>query len=325
MTTKAATKSTAGPAGMIPGSVVSSDGTRIGYLRLGQGPAAVLLHGSSESARSHTGLAVALADAFTLYLPDRRGRGMSGPYGPGYGMRTELEDLDAVLAESGAQLLFGVSAGALVALEAARTRPAIRKVALYEPALLSGGTRYTSWLSRFDQEMASGDVAAALITSMHGLDLAPPAMKVMPRWLLAAITRMAMKSEDKKAAGDMVTMRKLAPTLRYDGMLLAEMAGTIGTFADVPAEVLLLGGSKNGRPSSGRRWTRLSRPCRAVGGWSSPVSTTAAPATSARSTRAASPRLSPGRSAASSPSHDRQPALVPAHRAVPGAAGAGRG
>jgi hypothetical protein len=90
---------------MTTGSVVSKDGTRIGYLRLGQGPAAVLLHGSNESARSHTGLAVALADAFTLYLPDRRGRGMSGPYGPDYGMRTQVEDLDAVLAESGAQLV----------------------------------------------------------------------------------------------------------------------------------------------------------------------------------------------------------------------------
>ena len=39
-------------------------------------------------------------------------------------------------------------------------------------------------------------------------------------------------------------MRKLAPTLRYEGLLLAEMAGTIDTFAEVPADVLLLGGSK---------------------------------------------------------------------------------
>ena len=55
---------------------------------------------------------------------------------------------------------------------------------------------------------------------------------------------MSMKSEDKKAASDTVTMRQLAPTVRYEGLLLAEMAGTIGTFAEVPADVLLLGGSK---------------------------------------------------------------------------------
>ncbi len=67
---------------MTSGSVASTDGTRIGYLRLGRGPAVVLLHGSNESARSHTQLARALADTFTVYLPDRRGRGMSGPHKP---------------------------------------------------------------------------------------------------------------------------------------------------------------------------------------------------------------------------------------------------
>ncbi|MGE5289122.1 MAG: alpha/beta fold hydrolase [Micromonosporaceae bacterium] len=234
------------PAQMTTGSVVSRDRTRIGYLRFGQGPAVVLLHGSMESARSHTGLALALADAFTVYLPDRRGRGMSGPYGPGYGMRTEVEDLAAVLAESGAQMVFGVSAGGLVALEAARTLPTIRKVAVYEPALLMDAFRYTGWVDRFDQEMAQGNAAAALITSMYGLDLAPPVFKLMPRRLLEWLTSMAMKNEDKKAASDAVTMRKLAPTVRYEGILLAEVAGTIDTFRTVPADVLLLGGSKKG-------------------------------------------------------------------------------
>ena len=51
-----------------------------------------------------------------------------------------------------------------------------------------------------------------------------------------------MNSEDKKATSDTVTVRKLAPTLRWEGLLLAETAGTIGTFAEVPADVLLLGG-----------------------------------------------------------------------------------
>ncbi len=229
---------------MTAGSVTSRDGTPVGYLRLGRGPAVVLLHGSMESASSHTRLALALADAFTVYLPDRRGRGMSGPYPSGYGIRTEVEDLQAVLAESGAELVFGVSAGGLVALEAARRLPAIRKAAVYEPALLMDAGRHTGWIGRFDEELAQGKVAAALVTSMFGLELAPPAFKVMPRRLLESLTSLAMKSEDKKAASDSVTMRKLAPTVRYEGVLLAEMAGTIAMFAEVPADVLLLGGSK---------------------------------------------------------------------------------
>ena len=227
---------------MTTGSVVSTDGTRIGILRLGRGPAVVLLHGSNESARSHTQLALALADAFTVYLPDRRGRGLSGPHRPDHSIRTEVEDLQAVLTGSGAERVFGVSVSALIVLQAARTQPAIRQVAAYEPALLMDTTRYTGWIGRFDQEMAQGKVAAAEITSMYGLDLAPPAFKLMPRPQAEALTNMAMDSEDKQAASDTVTMRKLAPTLRWEGVLLAEMAGTIGSFAEVPAEVLLLGG-----------------------------------------------------------------------------------
>jgi pimeloyl-ACP methyl ester carboxylesterase len=228
---------------MTAGSVVSRDGTRIGYLRVGRGPAVVLLHGSSESARSHTQLALALADAFTVYLPDRRGRGLSGPHRPDHNIRTEVEDLRAVLAESGAQKVFGSSIGALIVLEAARTQPAIRQVAVYEPGLLMDrSTRYTGWVSRFDREMAQGKVAVAVVTSVRGLDLAPPVFKLMPRPLAAALTNKSMDSEDKKATSDAVTVRQLAPTLRYEGLLLAETAGTIGTFAEVSAEVLLLGG-----------------------------------------------------------------------------------
>ena len=268
------------------------------------GPGVVLLHGSMESARSHTRLALALADEFTVYLPDRRGRGMTGPYRPGHGIRTEVEDLDAVLAESGAELVFGVSAGGLAALEAARTRPAIRKVAVYEPALLLDASWPTDWISRFDQEIAQGNVAAALITSMYGFDLAPPIFKVMPRRLLESLTRMGMNREDKKAATDTVTMRKLAPTVRYEGMLLAEAAGTIDTFAEMPADVLLLGGSK-GLPSLKPALDALARTLPAAGASSSPAWTTAAPATpAARTPAAGSPRSSPRRSAPSSPSND---------------------
>ncbi|MCZ8515272.1 hypothetical protein O9H85_23225 [Paenibacillus filicis] len=53
-----------------------------------------------------------------------------------------------------------------------------------------------------------------------------------------------MASEDKKAKDGYITMRMLAPTLHYDGLLLAEMTGTLERFSAVSAEVLLLGGSK---------------------------------------------------------------------------------
>ncbi|HEY2522210.1 MAG TPA: alpha/beta fold hydrolase [Streptosporangiaceae bacterium] len=225
------------------GSVTSADGTTIGYRQAGRGPAVVVLHGSNESAASHTRLAQALAGQFTVYLPDRRGRGLSGPHRPGHSMRTEVEDLQAVVAASGARAVFGVSISGLIALQAALVTPAIRRIAAYEPALLLDRSgRYTSWTGRFDRELARGQVADALLTSMYGFDLAPPALKVMPRRLLAAATNAAMKKEDAQATAGAVTMRQLAPTIRFEGLLLAELAGAIDTFAAVEAEVLLMGG-----------------------------------------------------------------------------------
>ena len=220
----------------------SADGTKIGYRTLGGGPDVVLLHGSMETADSHMGMARSLAGRFTVHLPDRRGRGMSGPYPAAFGMRTEVEDLAAVLAQTGASSVFGVSSGGLIVLEAARVLPDIRKVAVYEPALIQQGTACTSWLPRYDREMAQGKVAAALVTSMAGLRLGPPAW--FPRGLLTAATKAMMRSEDKKAAPGDPAMRALAPPLHYEDLLLTEMTGRIATFAGVTAHVLLLTAGK---------------------------------------------------------------------------------
>ncbi|GII57938.1 alpha/beta hydrolase [Planotetraspora thailandica] len=225
--------------------VTSDDGTQIAFHTIGHGPGIVLLHGSMETARNHLAMAQELADAFTVHLPDRRGRGQSGPYGDGYSVQKEVEDLDAVLRETGAHYVFGVSASGVAVLQAARVLPRIHKVAVYEPALiLEDIPQLTGWVDRFDREMAEGKVAAGLVTSMLGLRLGPPIMNVMPRGLLTWLTGLLMKSEDKNAKPGDATMRTLAPTLHYEGVLLAEMAGTADIFADVQAEVLLLGGSK---------------------------------------------------------------------------------
>jgi|SRR5580692_1822958 pimeloyl-ACP methyl ester carboxylesterase len=222
--------------------VTSADGTKVSYRTLGSGPDVILLHGAMESAHSHMGMARALADRFTVHLPDRRGRGGSGPYPADYGIRVEIDDLAAVVAQTGATRVFGVSEGGLIVLAAARALPAIRQVAVYEPALILAGTAYTSWLARYDREMAAGKVAGALVTSMAGLRLGPPAW--FPRRVLVAATNAMMKSQDKKAAPGEPTMRELAPTLHYTGVLLAEMTGNVAAFGDVTADVLLLTAGK---------------------------------------------------------------------------------
>ena len=55
----------------------SLDGTIIGYRQYGTGPGVVLVNGAMGVAQNYHQLATALADSFTVYSPDRRGRGMS--------------------------------------------------------------------------------------------------------------------------------------------------------------------------------------------------------------------------------------------------------
>lgn len=228
----------------ITGSVISADGTTIGYRQIGHGPALIMLHGANTSGLDFSQLAEGLADLFTVYLPDRRGRGLSGSFSEPYSIQEEVDDLTALVNKTGARLLYGLSAGGLICLQASLSLPGIQKMALYEPALLLDGTAHTAWLNRFDRQMAQGEVAAALVTCMKGLELGGPAMNAMPDWLLKSLTNAAIKGEDKKAGPDTVTMRKLAPTLHYDGLLLAEMSGQLERFRAVNAEVLLLEGSK---------------------------------------------------------------------------------
>lgn len=224
------------------GSVISRDGTTIGYRQCGQGPGLVVVHGANLSSQNLMQLARQLSDAFTVYVPDRRGRGLSGPFGEDYSMRKEVEDVEALLHHTGARHVFGISSGGLIALEAALTLPAIAKLALYEPALLMNAER-TEWLARYDQEIAQGKTAAALVTSLKGLQLGGAVLNAFP-WLLETMTNKMMESESKKAQTGDVTMKMLAPTLHYDGQLLVEMTGKLDRFTSLSADTLLLGGSK---------------------------------------------------------------------------------
>jgi pimeloyl-ACP methyl ester carboxylesterase len=236
---------TAAPESLATDAVTSKDGTTIGYRRLGTGPGVVVLHGAMESSRSHLQLAEALADAFTVYLPDRRGRGLSGPYAAGHSVATDIADMDALLAKTGAQLVFGVSSGALIWLHAALALPAIRKAAIFEPPLLIDRDASIPLMRRFDDEIARGKVAAALITGMRAARLGPPIFDRIPRWLLERMTGAMLAQEDRRAGPSDVTVRMLAPTLHYDFQLVLESQGMLERFAGIRADLLLLHGSKS--------------------------------------------------------------------------------
>lgn len=230
---------------VVTSAVTSCDGTTIGYRRLGTGPALVILHGMMSSGYHHIELAGCLADTFTVYLPDRRGRGLSGAYRDGHCAQREVEDLTAILDLSGASCVVGVSVGAIIALQTALTVPGIRQLVALEPPFFVPGPAPTTWLDRFDRAIAEGRTASALITAMKASHLGPPGLSLIPRWLLERLTSTMLAREARGASPELVPMDALAPTLHEEGHLVAEMNPGLERFQAVDAEVLLLGGSKS--------------------------------------------------------------------------------
>ncbi|GAA2207549.1 alpha/beta hydrolase [Nonomuraea monospora] len=227
------------------GTVTSADGTTISYRELGQGPGLVIVHGAMQTGQSQLDLATALAADFTCYLPDRRGRGGSGPVGASYGLGREAEDLDAVLRATGARYAVGVSSGAVITLHTALTRPsALSKAVLFEPPLGLDAAEVRGSLERFDRELAEGRIPAALVTGMRAARLGPPLFNALPRRVQEWLTGLMLKSQDG-TAGEQPTFRDLAPTQRQDLQLVAEAPADFAAYRPVEVETLLLGGTRS--------------------------------------------------------------------------------
>jgi pimeloyl-ACP methyl ester carboxylesterase len=121
--------------------VRSQDGTEISYDRYGEGPAVVLVGGAWNTRLTKAPLAGLLADSYSVFSYDRRGRGDSGDTQP-YAVEREVEDLVALIeAAGGTARVYGHSSGASLALEAAAAGAPISKLAMYEPPYIVDDSR----------------------------------------------------------------------------------------------------------------------------------------------------------------------------------------
>jgi pimeloyl-ACP methyl ester carboxylesterase len=106
--------------------VTSRDGTIIAFDQLGDGPPVILVCGGSTDRKANAPLAGLLAEHFSVFNYDRRGRGDSEDTAP-YAVEREVEDVDAVIsAAGGSASVYGTSSGAALALEAAASGVTVR-------------------------------------------------------------------------------------------------------------------------------------------------------------------------------------------------------
>ena len=237
-----------GPPPAATSTVTSIDGTTIGYYSVGAGPGVILLHGAGQSSKNLRKLADHLADCFAVHVPDRRGRGMSPSYGSFAGLRSEIEDLCALLDATGARRVFGLSAGAVIAIETARVRPDIEKLALYEPPLSFDGVVHGAWVDRYEDRMAAGRPGAALVAVLKDTADRRSLVRYVPEFFLAAVLDLVIKrTADRPVPPGALSPRELIPTLRYDAPTVREASGSLERFADLGCQILLLTGSRSAR------------------------------------------------------------------------------
>lgn len=217
-------------------TVRSKDGTAIAFDRIGRGTPMILVDAAlcyrqmGQSAQ----LAELLAPHFTVITYDRRGRGDSGDTAP-HAVEREVEDIAALLDEAGgAAYLWGMSSGAVLALEAASRLSGIKKLALYEPPFIVDDSRSTTedhWV-RIGEAIAADRRGAAVkhFLQMVGVpSLLIALMQLSPVW---------------------PKLKGIAHTLPYDGAIVQD--------------------NQRGRPLPAERWASVTVPTLVMDGGKSP-------------------------------------------------------
>jgi pimeloyl-ACP methyl ester carboxylesterase len=168
----------------------SRDGTAIAFENSGAGSPVILVDGAlcyraSGPARP---LAALLAQHFTVYTYDRRGRGESGDTPP-YAVEREVEDIQAVVDEAGGSAcVYGISSGAALALEAAQSTPGITRLALYEAPFIVDDSRPplgADYVAKLNEHLASDRRGDAVRLFMRQVGVPAPIvalMRFMPAW-----------------------------------------------------------------------------------------------------------------------------------------------
>ena len=226
------------------GHVISADGTRIGYRQMGAGPGVILVHGGIQAAQNFMELGSALANDFTVYIPDRRGRGMSGGFGQHYGLVKDGEDMQALIQKTGAKNIFGLSSGAIITLQTALLEPSLTKVAVYEPPLPVAGVDHSRMDKRYDKAIAKGNLGKGMVSIIKGTG-DPSLFRALPSFITAPLINMGIKKREKSNSGGDVPLKDLIPTFHYDRIIVADATDIIEKSKKIRADILLLGGTKS--------------------------------------------------------------------------------
>jgi pimeloyl-ACP methyl ester carboxylesterase len=214
----------------------SRDGTTIAYTKRGSGPPLIIVDGvfCYRENGPATRLATLLAQRYTVFTYDRRGRGESGDTAP-YAAEREIEDLRALTKEAGATpFLLGISSGAALTLHAVASGVDAKRIALYEPPYEAGDHPRPLDVpkNRLESFIAAGDRAAAVSFFMTDIFGAPRAFVfVMPFLMPGAWKR----------------NKRVVHTAPYDLTILGDRSVLKERRSSIAVPTLVIGGDKSPR------------------------------------------------------------------------------
>jgi pimeloyl-ACP methyl ester carboxylesterase len=214
----------------------SKDGTAIAFDRIGGGSPVILVDGALcyRALGPSRPLAKLLAQNFTVFTYDRRGRGDSGDTAP-YAVEREVDDIEALVEEAGgAAFIWGISSGAALALEATNRLTGLKKVALYEAPFIVDDSRPATtddWV-RIKAAVAAKRRNDAVKFFLKAVGL--------PGFFIALMRLMPVWSK----------LKAVAHTIPYDGAIVEE--------------------NQRGKPLPANRWTCVTVPTLVMDGGKSP-------------------------------------------------------
>jgi pimeloyl-ACP methyl ester carboxylesterase len=215
----------------VTAQVVSQDGTVIAFERTGSGLPLILVEaaGHYRAFSSFTGLVGLLAERFTVFRYDRRGRGESTDTVP-YAVQREVEDLAVLIEQAGGSaFLYGFSSGALLALQAAATGLAIPRLALLEPPIEAEEDRAAQqdFTAGLVEVLATGDRTAAVDYYLTAIGV--------PEEIIAGM----------RGTSSWTALEAAAPTLVYDCLISEATSFEVLSRITVPTLVLHSEGSSD--------------------------------------------------------------------------------
>jgi pimeloyl-ACP methyl ester carboxylesterase len=255
-------------------TVTSADGTRISYDSVGDGPPLILVAGATQYRavdQTTPELQRRLAEGgYTVINYDRRGRGESGDTVP-YAPEREFEDLQALVAAAGGEAaVYGMSSGAILAVEAAARGVRMSKLVMYEPPCLldRDGPEpiddYVETLEAFTRAGKPGDAMA---------------------YFLEVVAEMpAEEIEQFRASPAWPAFEAVGHTIAYDGRIMDPFSG--------------------GEPIPSGRWSSATQPTLVIAGGDSPEWMQGVAAKVAEALPAGEGRILPGQT------HEFDPAVL---------------